>query len=275
MKSVTALRLTKSGCSSFICKRFYSSANNNNNVTSYSAKHLVGLKNQDSSQPVSRQEADEEAQQWISALKELRKDFTSNGEETYKPSKALSPSGVGEIDIFQQAIDEKASQKFQPSAEQQAQILKVKGAPIPSKQDSTINYLTNLIMRDGKKARAEKLMSQALYLVHLKKRTDPVQLLKDIIEKMAPLVKLKRYTDGGARAELVPIPLSEKQRIRQAWTWILESANKRPSKDFSVRLAEEIISAANEKSPGFEKRTQQHKVAIVNRSFIKLLTKKR
>lgn len=235
------------------------------------AKYLVGLRTE--SEALSRSEADKEAQEWVDAIREVRNSFVGNGQK-YQPSKIFAPPGQKEIDLFQKTIDQRASEKFDPTAEQLAEYEQIKDKPIPLRNDPTINYLTNLIMKSGMKARAEKKMSQALYLVHLKTRNDPVALLKNILARMAPLMKLKRYTDGGARAELVPTPLSEKQRNRQAWLWILEAANKRPSKDFSVRLANEILAASEGNSPGFEKRIQQHRLAIVNRSFVKLLTKK-
>lgn len=239
----------------------------------HSAKALVGLKN---GELQNQQEADEEAKAWIDALKEIRSDFEAkkSGDGKYSPGKAFAPPGVSEIDIIQQVVDEKASEKFQPTQEQKDEITRLKSMPVPPKNDETMNYLTNLIMKDGKKARAEKLMGQALYLVHLQLRQDPVKIVKNILADMAPLLKLKRYTDGGARAELVPTPLNERQRIRQAWLWILESANRRGSKDFSVRLAQEILAAHKGNSPGYEKRNQQHKLAVTKRAFIKLLTKK-
>lgn len=237
-----------------------------------SAKLLVGLKEGEGGQPLSQEEADAEARHWIEALREIRQDFEGNGQK-YTPGKAFAPSGVSEIDVIQQVVDEKASERFQPTEEQKEELARVKSMPIPSKHDETMNYLTNLIMKDGKKARAEKLMAQALYLVHLQLREDPVIVVKNILVSMAPLVKLKRYTDGGARAELVPVPLTDRQRTRQAWLWILEAANKRASKDFSVRLAEEILAAHNGNSPGFEKRNQQHKLAVVNRAFVRMLQK--
>lgn len=249
--------------------RCYSSEKN---VFEHSAKLLVGLKEGENGQPLSQEEADAEARNWIESLREIRQDFEGNGQK-YTPGKAFAPPGVSEIDVIQQVVDEKASEKFQPTEEQKEELAQVKSMPIPPKYDETMNYLTNLIMKDGKKARAEKLMAQALYLVHLQLREDPVAIVKNILLTMAPLVKLKRYTDGGARAELVPVPLTERQRIRQSWLWILEAANRRASKDFSVRLAEEILAAHNGNSPGFEKRNQQHKMAVVNRAFVRMLQK--
>lgn len=219
-----------------------------------------------------REQADQEAKLWIEELRKLQGELVDK-DGVYRPERVFAPQGTQEVDLVQQVINEQSAQKFQPTAEQLEEAARAKSMPIPSKRDETIEFLTNLIMRHGRKARAEKIMSQALYLVHLRLRTDPVELVKRIVEDMGPLVKLKRYTDGGARSELVPIPMSPRQRQHQAWSWIVEAANKRGSKDFSVRLAEEIIAAAEGNSPGFEKRDLQHKNAVVNRAFVKLLQK--
>lgn len=173
---------------------------------------------------------------------------------------------------MQQAVSYELEEgKFQPTAEQALKKAQLQSAKIPAATDPTIKYLTNIIMRHGRKARAQRIMSEALYLVQLKKRVDPVQLLKDTLEKMAPILRLRRYTDGGARAEMIPVPLNERQRLRHAWTWIVEASDKRQSKSFSVRLAEEIIVASNGSGPGYEKKESVHKAGVAARSFIKKL----
>lgn len=216
--------------------------------------------------------AQEETSEWIEAIQELRKEFTKDGTQAFFPNKAFGPDEFTEANLVQQAVAYELEQgKFQPTAEQSLKLAKLRGVKIPARTDPTIQYLTNVIMRHGRKARAQRIMSEALYLVQLKKRTDPVQLLKDTLEKMAPILRLRRYTDGGARAEMIPVPLNERQRLRNAWTWIVEASDKRQSKSFSVRLAEEIIVASNGSGPGYEKKESVHKAGIAARSFIKKL----
>ncbi|VVT45489.1 mitochondrial 37S ribosomal protein uS7m [Magnusiomyces paraingens] len=216
--------------------------------------------------------ADEDAREWLAAIRELRKDFTQNGTAPFNPLRAFSPDEDAEINLVQQALDASLhDSKFVPTQEQQAQLDRLRDVAIPVKTDPTIQYLTNVIMRHGRKARAQRIMSEALYLVHLSTRRDPVELLKSTLERMSPLLKLRRYTDGGARAEMVPVALSERQRTRHAWNWIVEASDKRNSKSFSVRLANEIIAASNGSGSGFSKREQLHKSGIAARSFIKKL----
>jgi small subunit ribosomal protein S7 len=236
-----------------------------------SAKYLASLKEKELG-PLSKDEADKEAENWIKAIQELKDEFREEG--GFNPSRTFAPPGTTDFRFFRDTPRELVK-AFEPTQEQKQEFELLKDKAIPARNDPTIEYLTRVIMRKGMKARAQKYMSQALYLVHLKTRQDPVALVKDILEKMAPLVRLKRYSDGGARSEMIPVPLSETQRMRQSWLWLLESCRKRPSKDFSVRLSEEILAAAQGRSPGFEKKVQQHKLAIVNRSYVSLMQRRR
>lgn len=214
--------------------------------------------------------AEQDATEWLEAIEQVRKEFTHDGKLPFNPTKAFSPDGETEVNLVQQAMDFHVKENtFKPSAQQQEEFDRVKNIDIPVRSDPVIQYLTNVIMHSGRKARAQRTMSEALYLVHLQTRTDPVQLLKDTLESMAPILKLRRYTDGGARAEMIPVPLNERQKFRQAWKWIIDASDKRGSKSFSVRLAEEIIAASNKSSSGYEKREQLHKAGVAARSFIK------
>lgn len=235
------------------------------------SEFLVPLSKSSSEESIAVTEA-EEAAEWISAIRELRNDFTKNGTSSFMPNKAFGPDETTEVNLVQQAL-EAATQgsKFVPSEQQALKASELVGVSVPVKTDPTIQYLTNIIMKHGRKARAQRTMSEALYLVHLQTRKDPIALIKETLERMAPVLRLRRYTDGGARAEMIPVPLNERQRLRHAWTWIVEASDKRPSKSFSVRLAEEMLAASKGSGSGFEKKESLHKAGIAARSFIKKL----
>lgn len=238
-------------------------------LSAISSKSSTGSSTESSTGSVS---ADEEAKEWLEAIQDIRKEFTQNGTVPFNPSKAFSPDGEAEANLVQQSIESyKTDNKFRPTPEQQAEFDRLTGIDIPAKNDETIQYLTNVIMRHGRKARAQRTMSEALYLVQLQTRKNPIELLKTTLNKMAPVLKMRRFTDGGARAEMVPTPLNARQRLRHAWNWVIEASDKRSSKSFSVRLAEEIISASKGSGSGFEKKEQLHKSGIAARSFIKKL----
>ena len=251
-----------------------SSTNNINNIKSTSSinasEFLVPL-SQNIGENSNVSEA-EEAAEWLSAIRELRNDFTKNGTSTFMPNKAFGPDDTTEANLVQQALEaETQNRKFVPSEQQALKASQLQGVAVPVRTDPTIQYMTNIIMRHGRKARAQRVMSEALYLVHLQTRKDPVVLIKETLERMAPVLRLRRYTDGGARAEMIPVPLNERQRLRHAWTWIVDGSDKRPSKSFSVRLAEEILAASKGSGAGFDKKESLHKAGIAARSFIKKL----
>lgn len=125
---------------------------------------------------------------------------------------------------------------------------------MPQLKDPTVQHVTNMIMRHGKKDRAQKIISRALYFLHCKTRKDPVELLKKALDDMAPLMMVKTFNTGVAKAAVIPVPLSQRQRNRIAWKWIVEGANKRVSNDFAVRLGEELVAVYEGKSSGFEKK---------------------
>lgn len=158
--------------------------------------------------------------------------------------------------------------KFVPTQEQLSQVEFFQSIKIPLQSDPLIDNLTNLIMRHGRKSQANKTVSRCLYIIYLKTRKDPVQVLYETIDKLSPLMGVQTQKTGTAKNKTVPFPLNTRQRNRFAILWLIEGSEKKKSTSFSVRLAEEIISAFEGKSSGFDKKAQMHKVAISQRAYI-------
>lgn len=209
--------------------------------------------------------SDEEVDQWLKALDELKTEFS---EREFLPEVSLAPPGQARIDIVADAKN--ALNEFEPTVEQIEEWEALKDKPLPQLKDPVIQHVTNMIMRHGKKDRAEKIISRALYFLFCKTRKDPVELLKKSLDDMAPLMMVKTFSTGVAKAAVIPVPLNKRQRNRIAWKWIVEGANKRVSSDFAVRLGEELVAVYEGRSSGFEKRDQMHKTAIAHRSYIQL-----
>ncbi|VEU21819.1 DEKNAAC102335 [Brettanomyces naardenensis] len=159
---------------------------------------------------------------------------------------------------------------FQPSEEQSKEVEVLKGKPLPTHKDEVLDLCVNLIMKDGKKDKARKYLNRALYLIYLKTRSDPVELLKKALDTAAPLVITKTVKTGFAKNYIVPVPLTARQRNRMAFLWILEASDSRASNDFPVRLAEEIMNVYSGNSKILEKRVLSHKLAIANRSYLRI-----
>ncbi|SCU78428.1 LAFA_0A06546g1_1 [Lachancea sp. 'fantastica'] len=208
---------------------------------------------------------DKELDSWLEAIESLRSEFT---EQQFLPETSLAGPGQTKINLLEEALS--AKKTFEPSEEQVAEWDSLKKVPLPKRKDETVQHVVNMIMRHGKKQRAEKTLSRALYLVYCSTRQDPVHLLKKAMDDLAPLMVVKTFKTGVAKAAVIPVPLNSRQRNRIAWKWISEGANKRASSELAVRLGEELISVYKGNSSGFDKRDQMHKTAIAHRAYIRL-----
>jgi small subunit ribosomal protein S7 len=133
------------------------------------------------------------------------------------------------------------------------------------RQNPIVSQLVNTIMRDGKKARAQRLVSDALQDIRLKTNTDPLVVLTEAIESASPMLKLTS-AKKGSKVIHVPTALRERQRRRKAIVWILEGAEKRPEKTFEARLSGEILAVINGASSALTKKNSLHKLALANRA---------
>lgn len=214
--------------------------------------------------PASEPSAEKGVDEWLEAINELREEFSA---KECLPETSLAPPGQSKVDLLQGS---QAGSKIKPTAEQLAQWEALKSVPIPPRKNATLDHITNMIMRHGKKEKAQTILSRALYLVYCQTRQDPIQALEKSLDELAPLMMTKTFNTGVAKASVIPVPLNKRQRNRIAWNWIVQSANQRVSSDFAVRLGEELTAIAKGTSSAFEKRDQIHKTAIAHRAYIQL-----
>ncbi|AMD20422.1 HDL322Cp [Eremothecium sinecaudum] len=205
-----------------------------------------------------------EADRWIAALDELDKELAEGSFSEMN----LSQQGVSGVSY--QQLMETMQNKFEPTAEQLAEWESLKSVPIPLKKDEVFDQVVNMIMRHGKKEKAHKILSRALYIVFCVTRKDPLPVLKKSLDDLAPLMIVRKFKTRVAKAAEIPVPLTQRQRIRLAWKWILESSSKRKSDDIAVRLGQELVAVYKGESTGFQKRDEIHKSAIAHRAYIKL-----
>jgi small subunit ribosomal protein S7 len=133
------------------------------------------------------------------------------------------------------------------------------------RQNPIVSQLVNTVMRDGKKARAQRLVADALADIRLKTNTDPLLVLTEAIESTSPMLKLTS-AKKGSKVIHVPTALRERQRRRKAIVWILEGAAKRPEKTFEARLSGELLAVINGVSSALTKKNSLHKLALANRA---------
>ena len=124
----------------------------------------------------------------------------------------------------------------------------------------------NHVMVDGKKSVAEKIVYGALDVVKSKSSEDPLETFEKALEAIAPMVEVKSRRVGGATYQ-VPVEVRTERRGALAMRWMVEHARKRGEKSMALRLAGEILDAANGRGSAVKKREDVHRMAEANRAF--------
>lgn len=139
--------------------------------------------------------------------------------------------------------------------------------PDPKFGDVTLAKFVNIVMKDGKKSIAEKIVYGALETVaERKKRDDRVAILKKALENVGPMVEVKSRRVGGATYQ-VPIEVRPDRRMALAMRWIVDAARKRGEKGMMLRLAGELGDALENRGAAVKKKEDTHRMAEANKAF--------
>ncbi|SFF51941.1 SSU ribosomal protein S7P [Fontimonas thermophila] len=139
--------------------------------------------------------------------------------------------------------------------------------PDPKFKSELVSKFVNMVMEDGKKSIAEKIVYGALDQVVAKKKIEsPVEYLQTAFENVAPMVEVKSRRVGGATYQ-VPVEVRASRRTTLAMRWIIEAAAKRGEQGMESRLAAELMDAAENRGAAVKKREDTHKMAEANRAF--------
>jgi small subunit ribosomal protein S7 len=127
----------------------------------------------------------------------------------------------------------------------------------------------NMVMRSGKKSVAEQIVYGALD--RITERTGQgderaVELLQQGLENIKPSVEVKSRRVGGATYQ-VPVEVRATRRETLAMRWAIDAARKRSEKTMALRLAHELLDAADNRGTAVKKREDTHRMAEANKAF--------
>jgi small subunit ribosomal protein S7 len=122
------------------------------------------------------------------------------------------------------------------------------------------------IMRDGKKSLASRILYDALSVVGERTGTEPMEIFEKAIKNLTPLVEVKARRVGGATYQ-VPMEVRSNRGTSLALRWLIQFSRKRSGKTMAIKLANEIMDAANETGGSIKKREETHKMAEANKAF--------
>lgn len=133
-------------------------------------------------------------------------------------------------------------------------------------QSLVLSKFINIIMYDGKKASAEKIIYTALEQIKNKTKEDPIKIFNNAINNIRPNLEVRSRRVGGATYQ-VPVEVKTKRSQTLALRWLLASARKRKYKTMSDKLFNELMDASQRKGSAIKKREDTHKMAESNKAF--------
>ena len=138
--------------------------------------------------------------------------------------------------------------------------------PDPKFGSQLLTKFINMVMVDGKKSVAEKIMYGALEQVGKRTGGEPMDVLEKALENVRPLVEVKSRRVGGATYQ-VPVEVRANRRNTLAMRWLIDASRKRSEKSMAFRLAGELADAAESRGTAVKKREDTHRMAEANKAF--------
>ena len=138
--------------------------------------------------------------------------------------------------------------------------------PDPKFKDLVVAKFVNMLMKNGKKSVAEKVVYGALDQVIDKTKGDPLETLNKALDNVRPMVEVKSRRVGGATYQ-VPVEVRADRRNTLAMRWVIDAARKRSEKSMDRRLAGELMDAVESRGAAVKKREDVHRMADANKAF--------
>lgn len=139
--------------------------------------------------------------------------------------------------------------------------------PDPKYHSEQVSKFVNIIMLDGKKSVAEKIMYGAIDEIGKNNQDkEAMEVLEEALENVRPTVEVKSRRVGGATYQ-VPVEVRAVRQVTLAMRWLTDAARQRKEKSMVARLAGEIQDAAANRGAAVRKREDTHRMAEANKAF--------
>ena len=136
----------------------------------------------------------------------------------------------------------------------------------PVYNSQLVTRFINVIMKDGKKSIAERIVYDALESIAEKTEDDPMKVFKRAIENVKPAVEVKSRRVGGSNYQ-VPVEVRPARSTALALRWLIGYARNRPEPSMRERLANELLDASAARGGAFKKKDDTHRMAEANKAF--------
>jgi small subunit ribosomal protein S7 len=127
-----------------------------------------------------------------------------------------------------------------------------------------VSLLITKLLKAGKKSVAQRVVYSGFDYIRKKKAIHPIILFENAIKNLTPKVKVKSQRVAGSMKK-IPTEIRPRQGLAIALKWLIQGSKTRGGQSFSLKLANEIIDAANRRGDAIKRKEQTHRMAIANR----------
>ena len=138
--------------------------------------------------------------------------------------------------------------------------------PDPKFGDQTVAKFVNVMMLNGKKSIAEKILYGAFDVIKERGTEEPLEVFYQALENIRPVVEVKSRRVGGATYQ-VPVEVRPNRRNALAMRWLVDAARKRSEKSMRYRLAGELADASEGRGAAARKKDEIRRMAEANKAF--------
>jgi small subunit ribosomal protein S7 len=121
-------------------------------------------------------------------------------------------------------------------------------------------------MYEGKKSVAERIFYAAMDLVENRTSQPGVNIFKQALTNLKPVVEVKSRRVGGATYQ-VPVEVRPERRTALAMRWLISYSRDRNEKSMAEKLAAEVIAASKGEGNAVKKKEDTHRMADANKAF--------
>lgn len=138
--------------------------------------------------------------------------------------------------------------------------------PDPIYSSQLVAKFINVLMKNGKKSTAQRIIYDALQTIQDRTEDDPMKVFKRAIETVKPAVEVKSRRVGGSTYQ-VPIEVSPRRKLALSMRWLITAAKARGEKTMKLRLANELMEASQSRGSAVKKKEDTHRMAEANKAF--------
>ncbi|MGF1496666.1 MAG: 30S ribosomal protein S7 [Elainellaceae cyanobacterium] len=129
-----------------------------------------------------------------------------------------------------------------------------------------VSMMVSRIMGDGKKSLAYRIIYDSFRIIEERTGGDPLETFERAVRNVTPLVEVKARRVGGATYQ-VPMEVRSDRGVALALRWLIQFSRQRSGRTMAMKLANELMDAANETGSAIRKREETHRMAEANKAF--------